>query len=72
MALLGFFVPFVQPVGAIRLAKPNSLWARLFYRHDKLERSRERFAGDRGKPFWRRGGELLGRLRLRVSGTAGE
>jgi hypothetical protein len=72
MALLGFFVPFVQPVGAIRLAKPNSLWARLLYRHDKLERSRERFAGERGKPFWRRGGELLGRLRLRVSGTAGE
>jgi len=74
MALLGFFVPLVHPVGAIRLAKPSSLWARLFYggRNEKLARSRERFAGARGRPFWRRGGELLGRLRLRVSGTAGE
>src|ERR671920_729015 len=40
MALLGFFVPFVHPVGAIRLAKPNSLWAKLFYGKRKEKRKR--------------------------------
>ena len=70
MALLGFLIPVVHPIGAFRLAKPNSLWAKLFYRDRKKRRlSRERYAGDRGKPFWKRGGELLSRLRLRISGT---
>ena len=70
MALLGFFVPLVHPIGAFRLAKPNSLWARLFYGdRKKRKRSRERFAGDRGNPFWKRGGELVRGLRLRISGT---
>ncbi|MGH2922608.1 MAG: hypothetical protein ACRDKH_01060 [Solirubrobacterales bacterium] len=70
MALLGFVIPLVHPIGAFRLAKPNSVWAKLFYRDRKKRRlSRERFAGDRGKPFWNRGGELLRRLRLRVAGT---
>lgn len=70
MALLGFVVPLVHVFGAVRLAKPNSLWAEVYYDEDKLERSRERFAGPRGKPFWKRGGELLGRLRLRGAGSA--
>ena len=70
MALIGFFVPLVSMIGAIRLGKPHSLWAKLFYRHKKLERSKERYAGERGKPFWKRGPELLGRLRLRRSGAA--
>jgi hypothetical protein len=70
MALLGFFVPLVHLIGAVRLAKPNSVWAKLLYKDRKKRKlSRERFAGDRGKPFWRRGGELLSRLRLRVAGT---
>jgi lysyl-tRNA synthetase class 2 len=30
-------------VSAVRLAKPHSLWARLFYRGDKLARARERY-----------------------------
>jgi hypothetical protein len=63
MALLGFVVPLVHLVGAVRLGKPNSVWAKLFYRHGQLRRSKERFAGSRGKPFWRRGGELPGLLR---------
>jgi hypothetical protein len=71
MALLGFFVPLIQPIGALRLGKPSSLWTRLFYGEGKAKRSRERFAGERGKPFWRRGGQLLRGLRLRVSGTGG-
>ncbi len=65
LALLGFLFPPVHIVGAFRLGKPHSVWARLLYRRRKLERSRRRFAGARGRPFWRRGGELLGALRLR-------
>ncbi|MDP9228239.1 MAG: hypothetical protein M3M99_04205 [Actinomycetota bacterium] len=64
MALLGLLVPLVGIAGAFRLGKPNSLWAKVFYRHGKRERSEQRFAGARGKPFWKRGPELLGRLGL--------
>jgi hypothetical protein len=69
MALLGLIVPLVNLVGAFRLAKPHSLWAKLFYRHGKRERSEQRFSGPRGRPFWKRGPELLGRLGL--SGARG-
>jgi lysyl-tRNA synthetase class 2 len=65
MVIWSILVPVVGLVSAVRLAKPNSVWARLFYKHGKKRRSEERFAGDRGKPFWKRGGELLTRLRLR-------
>jgi hypothetical protein len=71
MAILGFIVPLVGPIGAFRLGKPHSVWAKLFYRHGKLERSEKRFAGPRGEPFWRRGPELLGRLRLGGARGAG-
>jgi hypothetical protein len=63
MAILALFVPLVGPVGAFRLGKPHSLWAKLFYKHGQRRRSEERFAGSRGEPFWRRSGELVGRLR---------
>jgi hypothetical protein len=69
MAILSLLLPVLGYPSAFRLAKPHSVWARLFYRHDKKERSEERFAGSRGKPFWKRGGELLGRLRLRPGST---
>jgi hypothetical protein len=65
MAIWSILVPVVGVVSAVRLAKPNSVWAKLFYKHGKKRRSEERFAGDRGRPFWKRGGELLTRLRLR-------
>jgi hypothetical protein len=65
MAIWSVVIPVSGVPGAFRLAKPNSVWARLFYRHGERERSEERYAGPRGKPFWRRGGELLDRLRLR-------
>jgi hypothetical protein len=71
MAIWSILVPVVGIASAFRLAKPNSVWARLFYRHDKKECSEERFASSRGKPFWKRGGELLGRLRLRPRGAGG-
>jgi hypothetical protein len=65
MAIWSILIPVVGLPSVFRLAKPHSVWAKLFYRHDKKRRSEERFAGDRGKPFWKRGGELLTRLRLR-------
>ncbi len=71
MAIWSILVPVVGIASAFRLAKPHSVWARLFYRQDKKQRSEERFAGSRGKPFWKRGGELLGRLRLRPRGAGG-
>jgi hypothetical protein len=61
MAIVSVLIPVAGLPGAFRLAKPDSVWARLFYRHDKKERSEKRFAGPRGEPFWKRGGELLAR-----------
>jgi hypothetical protein len=46
MALVGIFIVPVGLVGAFRLGRPHSLWARLFYREHKKERARVRF-GDR-------------------------
>ncbi|SCF91081.1 hypothetical protein GA0115255_110893 [Streptomyces sp. Ncost-T6T-2b] len=40
MAVLGTLVPFVALVGAIRLARPASPWARRFYGHRHRTRSR--------------------------------
>jgi hypothetical protein len=71
MAIWSILIPVSGIPSAFRLAKPQSVWARLFYRHGKLERSEQRFAGERGKPFWKRGGELLGRLRLRPRSAGG-
>jgi hypothetical protein len=45
MALAGLLVWPVGAVGAFRLAKPHSLWARRFYRDDRLKRSRARYPG---------------------------
>jgi hypothetical protein len=44
-AVLGAFIPFIGIVGAIRLAKPGSRWAKRRYKPDsrKLRRSTERF-----------------------------
>jgi len=44
MALVGLLIPPVAAIGAVRLAKPHSLWARL-YGEEKEERARTRFAG---------------------------
>lgn len=63
MAIWSILVPVVGIPSAFRLAKPNSVWAKLFYRQGKKEQSEQRFVGDRGKPFWKRGGELIGWLR---------
>jgi hypothetical protein len=63
MAVWSILIPIVGIPSAFRLAKPHSVWSRLFYGQGKRERSEQRFAGDRGKPFWKRGGELIGLLR---------
>jgi hypothetical protein len=65
MAVWSILVPVAGLPSAFRLGKPRSVWAKLFYRHGKRQRSEQRFAGSRGKPFWKRTDELLDRLRLR-------
>jgi hypothetical protein len=71
MAIWSILIPVIGLVTIFRLAKPHSVWARLFYRHGKKERSEQRYAGSRGQPFWKRGGELVSRLRLRPRGAGG-
>ncbi len=44
--LIGLAVPIVGLIGAIRLAKPESFWAKRNYDEAKLERSRARHADD--------------------------
>jgi hypothetical protein len=41
--LIGIVVPIVAIVGAIRLAKPSSVWARRRYSGAKLARAQRRF-----------------------------
>lgn len=40
MAVVGALVPFVALVGAVRLARPTSMWAKRFYRNRHRARSR--------------------------------
>jgi hypothetical protein len=47
LGVVGLFVPAVALVGAVRLGKPASPWARRRYRGDVLERARRRFGSDR-------------------------
>jgi hypothetical protein len=55
IALIGLLIPLVGLVGAFRLARPESLWARLFYRDAKRERARKRFQGRESPWPWRHG-----------------
>ena len=43
-AVLGMFIPVFAMVGAIRLARPHSIWARRRYDEHKLARAEHRFA----------------------------
>jgi integral membrane sensor domain MASE1 len=51
-AVIGVFLPSFAMVGAIRLARPRSPWARRLYDADRLERSGRRFAPDRPLERW--------------------
>lgn len=42
LGAFGVFIPALAIVGALRLAKPSSLWARRFYDQAALRRSRDR------------------------------
>ena len=49
MAALGLVVPPLGLVGALRLGRPGSLWARVFYRSEgKRSRARQRFGDATG------------------------
>ena len=43
-ALFGLFLPPIGAIGAVRLARPNSIWARHRYRGKRLERATRRAA----------------------------
>ncbi|HXH96586.1 MAG TPA: hypothetical protein VNH40_05180 [Gaiellaceae bacterium] len=45
LGLLSVFVPGVGLVGALRLGRPHSLWARRFYDDEKRRRAEQRFDG---------------------------
>jgi hypothetical protein len=49
MGLAGLPVPLVSYVGALRLAKPESFWARRFYGEKKLARAARRHARYEGR-----------------------
>ncbi|HEX6761753.1 MAG TPA: hypothetical protein VF094_03020 [Gaiellaceae bacterium] len=42
LGAFGVFIPGIALVGAVRLAKPSSLWARRFYDDEAIRRSQER------------------------------
>ena len=52
LGLVGIFIPVFGLIGALRLAKPHSAWARWFYTRNakKLERARHRYEVNPGLP----------------------
>jgi hypothetical protein len=48
-AIAGVFLPYILLVGAVRLARPDSIWAHRFYRDepDKTRRAEARFRANR-------------------------
>ena len=61
-ALFGLFLPPVGLIGAVRLARPNSIWARHRYRGKRLERATRRAADfdRRWKPLLARWLDFIG------------
>ncbi|MEU7579247.1 hypothetical protein AB0B50_16785 [Streptomyces sp. NPDC041068] len=53
-ALIGMVIPFVALVGAIRLARPGSAWARRFYRNRHRARARAGLRAFRHDRRWSR------------------
>ncbi|WFB09950.1 hypothetical protein LRS74_25090 [Streptomyces sp. LX-29] len=52
MAVIGVLVPPVALFGAVRLARPESPWARRFYRHRPRARATARVRADRHDARW--------------------
>lgn len=44
--VFGIYMPLIALIGSIRLAKPNSVWAKRRYSEEKLARSRKRYSGE--------------------------
>ncbi len=58
--VIGVFIPVVALVGAVRLARPSSPWARWRYGDKRLEEARARFDPSRRAGRWeRRIGDLV-------------
>jgi hypothetical protein len=47
LAVLGMFIPVVALFGAVRLARPSSVWAERFYDERKVAKARSRFSPHR-------------------------
>ncbi|MEV5599515.1 hypothetical protein [Streptomyces sp. NPDC052496] len=52
MAVIGVFVPFVALFGAVRLARPNSPWAKRFYRRRPKARAKAKVRAFRHDRRW--------------------
>lgn len=48
--VVGLFIPVVGIVGACRLAKPTSRWAKRWYGDQKMTKAKQRFGGGGGEP----------------------
>jgi hypothetical protein len=60
LGVIGLFIPAVGLMGAARLGRPMSPWARRRYRGERLARSQTRFAADSAAARWeRRLGDLV-------------
>ncbi|MFJ3902098.1 hypothetical protein [Streptomyces sp. NPDC090025] len=72
MAVIGTLVPFVAIVGAVRLARPGSWWARRLYTHRHRARARSRIRTYRHDKRWvrvrRKAQDLIGGFQERVPG----
>ena len=66
-ALFGIFIPFVSWIGAVRLARPSSRWAKRFYHPAKLAKATARAA--RHDDRW---GPITGRIADLVAGSPSE
>jgi hypothetical protein len=58
--LIGFFIPFISLVGAIRAAKPGSPWARRFYKPDSKRMAKARRRAKRSEDRYRRWQDRIG------------
>ena len=58
--LIGFFIPLISLVGAIRAAKPGSPWARRFYKPDSKRMAKARRRAKRSEQRYRRWQDRIG------------
>jgi len=54
LGVIGLFLPVFALTGALRLARPSSLWARWRYSRPRLERATARFSPTRRATRWQR------------------